>query len=184
MLLLQSSNAAIQLSDSNKITCASTFLADTAAVWWYTLVQSNNKPNNWENFEQEITCEFIPEGHRKRVRQKPRRCKQVGSVSNYIGEFRNIVLAVQNIEKGQLFDRFFDGLKPTVHMEVMKSTVERFEDAAKTALRVDSSVWHNRSPVQESTSTGLAPIRWSLEICKEARESPWRLQKVGRRRLS
>lgn len=40
-LILQLSNPRNVLTDDNKIIHLSTFLSSTAAVWWYTVVQSN-----------------------------------------------------------------------------------------------------------------------------------------------
>lgn len=40
-----------------------------------------------------------------------------------------------------MFDTFVDGLKKEIKIEVMKSTVGTFEQAAQVALRVDGVLW-------------------------------------------
>lgn len=42
---------------------------------------------------------------------------------------------------GEMWDRFCSGLKYEVRLEVMKSNVATFEEAAKISLRVDSALW-------------------------------------------
>lgn len=156
--LVQLTNPNFQLTEANKILFASTFLTETAAVWWFTQIQSNIAPTTWVDFKNALTREFIPEDHIRRARDKLRRCKQGGSVSKYITEFRNAILAVQDVGEGEKFDRFVEGLKPTVRMEVMKSTVGNFEDATKIALRVDSALWGLTGQGQSgSASSGSSP---------------------------
>lgn len=50
-------------------------------------------------------------------------------------------MEVPDISEGENFDRFVDGLKHNVRLEVLKSTVATSEDATKIALRVDSALW-------------------------------------------
>ena len=44
--LVELSSPGMTLADANRIMYASTFLAATAAVWWYTLVQANQVPTS------------------------------------------------------------------------------------------------------------------------------------------
>lgn len=43
--------------------------------------------------------------------------------------------------ESEMFDKFVDGLKREVKIEVLKSTVGTFEQAAQVVLRVDSALW-------------------------------------------
>lgn len=93
-----------------------------------------------------------------------KRVKQSSSVAKYISEYRNIILAVPELSDGEKFDRFIDGLKSCIRFEVMKTTVNNFEDATKIALHVDSALWgermvykggfFNNSRGQQGTSSG------------------------------
>lgn len=40
-----------------------------------------------------------------------------------------------------MFDRFFQGVKPKIRLEVLTSQASEFEESAKIALRVDSALW-------------------------------------------
>lgn len=141
LVLMQLNNPAAQLLEANRILYASTFLTGTAAVWWYTLVQSNTVPTTWDQFKAKVVAEFVPDDHVRRARDKMRKLQQTGSVSKYLAEFRNVTITIPGINDGEMWDRFCAGLKYEVRLEVMKSSVTSFEEAAKIALRVDSAIW-------------------------------------------
>lgn len=63
--------------------------------------------------------------------------KQNASISKYIREYRNIVTSIPDISEGEKFDRFADGPKLKIRLEVIKSTVITFEVTAKISLRID-----------------------------------------------
>jgi len=140
--LLMITNPNMQLDESTRITYASTFFTSTAAVWWYTLVQVGQVPTTWVAFKEAVIREFVPEDHVRRARDKLRRLTQTTSVSKYLADFRNVVLTVPDITDSEKWDKFCAGLKYEVRLEVMKSAVTSFEDAARIALRVDSALWN------------------------------------------
>lgn len=72
LALTQITRPGVMLDDSSRILFASTFLTGTAAVWWYTLIQSNKIPNTWEQFKAAVVKEFVPEDHVRRARDKLR----------------------------------------------------------------------------------------------------------------
>lgn len=129
------------LTQETKISFASTFFAGTAAAWWYTLVNSNSIPTTWEAFEKAIIEEFIPFDSVQRSRDKLRRLVQRTSVTNYLSEFRNIVLTIPGMSEGEKVDRFSQGLKPNIRLEVMKSGAQTMTDASRIALNVDSALF-------------------------------------------
>lgn len=139
--LMQISNPSRTISEDAKIMFGTSFLSETAAIWWFTLVQDNRTPSTWQEFKQALLNEFLPEDHVRRARDRLRATKQKGSVSKYISEYRNVILAVPDISEGEKFERFVDGLKSNIRLEVMKSTVTTFEEAAKISLRIDSALW-------------------------------------------
>lgn len=120
---------------------ASPFLSGTAAVWWYTLVQSNQAPGTWNDFKSAIVREFVPEDHVRSARDKLRKLRQTGSVSKYLSEFRNLVLTIPDVTDGEKWDRFCAGLKFDVRLEVIKSSFKMFEEAAQLALSIDSAIF-------------------------------------------
>ena len=152
MLLLQVNNPTQPLSEANKIMFASTFLTGTASVWWFTLVQSNAMPTTWEDFKATLSREFVPEDHVRRAREKLRRLRQIGSVSKYLGDFRNLTLVISDMSGGEKMDRFVEGLKREIQVEVLKSTARDFEEAARIALRVDGVMWRSSNQNRANVS--------------------------------
>ena len=70
-------NPGLALSDENRISFASTFLKETAAIWWFTLVKSNTALTTWEQFRNAIFQEFVPSDHARRAREKLRKLSKL-----------------------------------------------------------------------------------------------------------
>ena len=141
LVLAGIANPAVPLNDANQILFASTFLTGTAAVWWYTLVQSGQTPTTWNEFKAAMVEEFVPEHHVRRARERLRKLKQTHSVSKYLSDFRNMVLTIPDITEEEKFVKFCSELRYEVRLEVIKSTATTFNEAARIALRVDSALW-------------------------------------------
>lgn len=137
-------NPTLDFNDGNKILFATTFLSGSAAIWWYSTVRANQAPITWDGFKNALVAEFVPTDHIRRARDKLRRLKQTKSVSHYLSEFRNILLTMADVTAGEKFDKFVAGLKREIRIEVMKSTVANFEEAAQIALRVDGALWSSQ----------------------------------------
>ena len=87
--------------------------------------------------------------------------KQTGSVSKYLSEFRNIVLTLPGETKGEKLDKFLQGLKNNVRLEVLKSTASTFGDSPSIALRVDSALWTFKDTSRNLSvpgSSGYSPM--------------------------
>lgn len=52
-----------------------------------------------------------------------------------------MISTIPDVTEGEKLDKFVDGLKHDVRLEVLKSTVQTFEEAVRVALRIDSAVW-------------------------------------------
>jgi len=130
-----------ELTDQVKIAFATSYMTSTAATWWYTLVSSNTAPQTWQDFEIAVTQEFIPFDSVQRSRDKLRRLTQRYSVAAYLAEFRNIVLAIPLMTEDEKVDRFCQGLKPQIRLEVMKAGAQTMNDASRVALNVDAALY-------------------------------------------
>lgn len=150
LALTQISSPQVTLTDLNRITFASSYFSGNAAVWWFNIVQSVAAPTTWDNFKELVIKEFIPADHTRRAREKLRKLKQLGSVEKYVAEFRNTILAISDMHEGEKTDRFVQGLKYGVKVEVMKSGVETFDECARIAMNVDNAIW---SAKRESSSS-------------------------------
>lgn len=61
-LLALSSNSR-DLEDSVKISYGSSFISQTVAAWWFTIVQSSNVPKEWGFCKMLVTSEFVPKDY-------------------------------------------------------------------------------------------------------------------------
>lgn len=86
------------------------------------------------------------------------------SVAKYLAEFRNIVLTINGMNDEEKADRFKQGLKYNVRVEVLKARVESFEDCAQVALNVDSAMWR--------AGEGAPSISYNNN---EEQATPWKL---------
>ncbi len=73
-------------SKASRSAFASTFLSDSAAIWWYTKVSNSNALNTWNKFIKCVKEEFVPGDYVQRARDKLRKWRQIGSVSRYLSE--------------------------------------------------------------------------------------------------
>lgn len=142
--LTQLSSPNTPLTDHNKIAFASSYLKGNAAVWWFHIVNSQESPATWGAFKARLISEFIPADHCRRARDKLRTLKQTSSVEHYLSEYRNTILMIGDMHEGEKVDRFVDGLKYNVRVEVLKTNCSSFEECARLALNVDSAIWRAR----------------------------------------
>ncbi len=70
-----------------------------------------------------------------------RRRVQKTSVSSYLSEFRNIVLALPNMSAGEQVDRFCQDLEVQAGMGVIKSGARTINDASRIALNVGAALF-------------------------------------------
>jgi Retrotransposon gag protein len=163
--LVQVSSTETPLDDGTKITYASSLFSQTAATWWYTLVQAAHVPTSWDAFMGKVRSEFIPQDHIRRSRDKLRKLRQRSSVASYVSEFRNIALTISGITDDEQFDRFCEGLKPKIKLKVLRSNAASFEEAVRGALNVDSAYDGMRLSTRSRHMKAVkVQHRWKLEI--------------------
>ncbi len=139
--LLVMSNPELNLTEEMKVQYASTLLKKNAANWYYMKVHSNNIPQTWEEFRNEIQAEFVPQDSIRRQRDKINKLTQTSSVASYLESFRNIVLSIADMSEAEKLDKFLTGLKPMIRLEVLKSGCTNINDASRIALNVDSALY-------------------------------------------
>lgn len=141
LLLSQLSNPNVPIADESRIRFASSYLKGTASVWWFNLFSAGIIPATWNEFKAAVIREFVPSDHSKRARDRLRKLRQTKSVSRYLSDFRNIILAISGMTDEEKMDRFIEGLKHSIRIEVLKAQVDTFEDCARVALNIDSAIW-------------------------------------------
>ena len=102
---------------------------------------TNSIPTTWEEFEKALYQEFIPFDSVQRARDRLRKLYQKTSISAYLSEFRNIALTIPGMIEDEQVDRFCQGLKPQIRLEVMKYGARTMSDASRIALNVDSALF-------------------------------------------
>ena len=183
-LSLMEVGKAAPFTDCTKISFACTYLTGTAATWWFTRVASNAAPATWNDFEAALVQEFVPYDSVQRSRDKLRRLVQRTSVSTYLSEFRNTIIAVPGMNEGEKVDRFVQGLKPQVRLEVMKAGVQSMKAASRIALNVDSAIFgsrmfQNRLHVSTSVPTPMEIGNMEQKRSDIKRDACFKCHKVG-----
>lgn len=158
--IAQLSSPTIAITDQNRISFAKSFQTGNDSVWSYNLVNYVNTPGTWEEFKQQMTTEFIPAEHTNRAREKLRHIKQTSSIERYFSEFINTVLLIGNMSEGEKLDRFADGLKFEIKVELMRAGPGSFQESARIALNFDIAIWRARKAnfgYQKSTVRFINP---------------------------
>ena len=159
--LLALSSPELNLTDEIKIQFASTLLKSNAANWYYMRVQAGDVPNTWDDFKNGVRNEFVPQDNTRRQRDKLNKLIQNKSVASYLESFRNTVIAIPDISEAEKLDKFLNGLKPMIRLEVLKSGCDNMNDASRIALNVDSALYgagmfHGQN--QAGQSSGPQPM--------------------------
>ena len=139
--LVQLNNPGLPLAESTKVSVASTFLSGTAATWRYMKTQQPESPGTLDTLFAALRVEFIPADHVRRTRDKLNRLRQTRSVAAYLNEFRSIVLKLPQMSEEDKWDKFLNGLKYPIRLEVLKSGAASLDGAATVALNVDSAMF-------------------------------------------
>ena len=159
--LLALSNPELNLTEEIKVQYASTLLKKNAANWYYMRVQAGDIPDTWQTLKLGIRAEFVPQDSVRRQRDKLNKLIQITSVASYLEAFRNIVISIPDISEAEKLDKFLNGLKPMIRLEVLKSGCANMNDAYRIALNVDSAL-HGAGMLQSQNplvkSSGPQPM--------------------------
>lgn len=99
-----------------------------------------------------LATEFIPTDHTKRARDKLRNLKQVPSVEKYLPDYKNTILIFADMSAGEKLNRFVDGHKYSVKIEVMKAGCNSVEECSKIGPSVDSVIWRTKKELSSYPS--------------------------------
>lgn len=100
-----------------------------------------------------MTQEFELADHTRRGGDKLTILRQMRSVEKYLVEYRSKILMIGEMYEGEKMDRFVEGIKCNVKIEVMKSGCDRFGDCARMALNVDIAIWGAKRTLAPFTLT-------------------------------
>jgi hypothetical protein len=100
------------------------------------------------------------------------------SVASYISELRNIALTIPGITEEEQLDLFCEGLKPEIKLEVLKSNVNKMNEAVRVALNIDSALYGIRTDVrlrngfQSADGAGASPTPMEIGNVQSSRTYP------------
>jgi Retrotransposon gag protein len=127
-----------------------------------------------------VRTEFVPQGSLRQARDRLRKLYEKSSVANYKSEFRNIALTIPGITEEEQLDRFCQGLKPELKLEVPKGSVNNMNEAVRVSLNVDSAMYEVRPHIrfrnsfQSSGGAGASPTPMETVIVQSSRRYPKR----------
>ena len=119
---------------------AASLLRGNAAMWWRELCESNNRPNDWNQFRNALREQFQAENLNRRGRDDLATIRQYGreSVADFLFRFREVCLKISDLSEAEKLDRFLRALVPNVRVQVELRGPAQFQEAAMYAERADA----------------------------------------------
>jgi hypothetical protein len=147
--------------DSLWVELASTYLGGAANTWYETwsppvlarLIDVTPEASQhavfipWEMFVDAISRAFEPPDHYHQLRDDLYELKQMGSIAQYIQEFRAIRLQLA-ITEDEALDKFKRGLRPSTRRELIMRNPATVEEAILIANRHDKA-WSRSKGVDQ-----------------------------------
>lgn len=127
-------------SDVEAMRVSASYFRGSALNWWRVLAERRRLPATWEEFVGGVKQQFLPSDYARRARDELSALKQVRSVSEYVSEFRNALLACEDVLEAEAFDRFRRGLKAKIAYEVLRMDPPGLEEAIVLALKADDAM--------------------------------------------
>ncbi|WCJ18543.1 hypothetical protein M5689_000887 [Euphorbia peplus] len=153
--------------DEAKIVTASTFLRDTAQLWWRrtctNVERGDYALDTWEEFKTELRKHFVPHNASEEAKTKLRRLRQVGSISDYVKEFTTIMLEVDDISSKDALFFFKDGLKDWAKLEVNRANAKTLDDVIAIVENLVDISKHSRPDSSKSGGDNNNNFKRSFE---------------------
>lgn len=126
-------------TDVERITFAAAHLAPGSAPqgWWHSL--GANKPTSWHDFERQLRAEFQPvqAADAARVRLDSLHQGRSQATTDYVAEFRRLMILVPDMAAADRRHRFVSGLRPSLAKLVLAQAPDTVEKAIELAVRLD-----------------------------------------------
>lgn len=131
------------MNDTTLVYYAASLFVDNAMNWWRLRRIAEEEGTletieSWHVFREELIIQFKPINAEKTARDKLAALKQLTSVSDYVNNFRRIMLDIPNYGDNNKLDTFTRGLKYEIRKEIETREPLTFEKAAGLAERLDS----------------------------------------------
>ena len=127
-------------SSRMRILYASTFLKDSASVWYSSTTAANElDPNrdSWDTFKNKFLSRFQPIAAAKVARAQLRLLKQRHRVAGYSQEFLRLIQMIPDMNLADQLEQYIVGLQHDVAIEVDKKDPQSLSEAMEYAQRYE-----------------------------------------------
>jgi len=120
-----------------RVLYASTFLKDTASIWYGTMTKESGSPASWEDFKARFLSRFQPIAAAKVARAQLRLLKQKYRVAGYSQEFLRVVQLIPDMHLTDQLESYMVGLSPDLALEVERKEPQSLLEAMEFAQRIE-----------------------------------------------
>ena len=118
---------------ADQVRSAVSYLGGDARRWFMTAYPDGERPNDWTSLRNGLRAAFSPDGERAFHRTKLLRIRQVGSLENYIAEFRSLCISSSEVDELTKAILFTEGLKVELRRAVKQTQAETLQTAVRAA---------------------------------------------------
>jgi len=96
-------------------------LTENAATWWRHVYDENTRLRRnwqWTDFIHNLREQFRPIDIERAARNRINNLRQTNSVSNYINNFKSLIVDIPSMAEADRLDYFLRGLKPDIQERV------------------------------------------------------------------
>ena len=131
--------------DHRKIMVFGSHLEGAAQVWFAAILDGCHTEESYEDVIRAFKLRFLPVNYARACKEKLMALVQKRSVTEYVNQFTELSAMVESPwnHPTVLLDKFIEGLKDQIKIQLEVSRPASLEEAFATAQRVDSVVWKN-----------------------------------------
>lgn len=176
--------------DTSKITTATMYLSDDAALWWRRRQEDIKKGlvriATRDEFKGELKKQFYPENAVEIAMRRLRGLRQTGTIRDYVSQYLPLMLEIPDMEESTRLIFFMDGLKDWAEQELRRRKVKTLAEAIAVA---ESLIEFEKEPrrdkgkrVEEDTLTSEKESHQTNHTAhgKDSAQSKWKSKGGGR----
>lgn len=150
--------ALASFSANDEVRYAASFLAGDARRWFMTVCRNGERPESWTDMKAQIASAFAPEYEEEQSQSRLLKAKQVGSLEEYISDFRRLCLLAPGTDELTCTLVFVEGLTTSIkhlvkreHPRGLSAAIKAARTAAElvaedAAGKHSSGVWDSLEP--------------------------------------
>jgi hypothetical protein len=133
------------VEDPHRVPFASTYLKDTASLWYTALIAECESVPTWEDFKLKFKLRFQPLAASKIARATIRTLKHRYKVAGYNQEFLKCMQLIDDMSVADQIDIYITGLQQHVAMEVDRKDPKTLSEAMDAAQRAELMSNHRKA---------------------------------------